>query len=259
MTDPINMVLSREELLLTLRTLETESIPGIDSDPLGALTSDGLALAHTIAERSLRARGLAQVQADGSVALHNALLTAVGVCAYATQTVFVYHWPEDGEVPIRYFGHIRGEDFVAHTRPEDVLHLFTLLPTKEALLEQILQVCNYEERTHNGSLTLAAADFAQIRGWAREGEVETAVAHLTNQQTETTVAAAFVQTLAQSPHISILQTVKHLEDQAIANYDFTLVQDQQHGWLMTPADEEGGLQVKTAVKADLVALLNNWI
>lgn len=259
-TEPVNLLLSRDELLLALRSLAVEAVPGIDSDPLGNLTPEGLEIAATVAGRSLRARDLARLREDGQLALHNLILTAVGICAYATQTAFVYHWPEDGDVPQRYFGHIRGEDFVCHLRPADVLHLFTLLPGKGAMVEQILQFCLYEEReVAGGELTLAATDFGRVRQWAREGEGETAVSHLAGQGADRETAVAFVNTLAHSPHISIWQLLRQQTDQSVAQYDCTLVQNKRHGWLVAPADEAGVLRVQTAVKANLVNLLTDWL
>jgi len=261
LTEPINVLLSREELLLTLRLLQVESIPGLDNDPRGNLTPEGLELALTVAGRALRARELAQVQEDGSLALHNLLMTAVGICAYATQTVFVYHWQEDGDLPVRYFGHIRGDDFVAHTRPDDVLHLFTLLPTKAQMVEQVLQLCSWEDKAQkNGAYSLEVADFGQVRQWARAGEVDTAVTHLINHQANPEAAHALVSTLSHSPHVSIMQMLKQQADQSVAKQDFTLVRDQDHGWLMTaPTGEANGpLLVETAVKADIMALISDW-
>lgn len=258
-TEPINILLSREELLLTLRTLQAESIPGLDNDPLSNLTPDGLELAMTVAERALRARELAQVREDGGLALHHLLLTAVGVCAYATETVFVYHWPEDSDFPVRYFGHIRNDDFVAHTRPEDILHMFTLLPSKAQMVEQISQLCAWEERAQqNGSYALEVVDFGQVRQWSRDGEVETAVAHLKKHRADAEAAVALVNTLAQSPDITILQMLKQQEDQSVAKYDFTVVQNRDHCWLMTSptGNVADPLTVKTAVRADIVSLIN---
>jgi hypothetical protein len=260
-TEPINLLLSREELLLTLRLLQVDSIPGLDRDPQGDLTPEGLELALTVAGRALRARELAQVQEDGSLALHNLLMTAVGICAYATQTIFVYHWQEDGDLPVRYFGHIRGDDFVAHTRPDDVLHLFTLLPTKDQMVEQILQLCAWEDKAQkNGAYSLEVADFGQVRQWAREGEVDTVVSHLINHQASPEAAAALASTLNHSPHVSIMQMLRQQADQSVAKQDFTLVQDQDHAWLMTSptGDANGPLVVKTAVKEDIVSMINDW-
>ena len=260
-TEPINLLLSREELLLTLRLLQVGSIPGLDRDPRGDLTPDGLELALTVAGRALRARELAQVQEDGSLALHNLLMTAVGICAYAAQTIFVYHWQEDGDLPARYFGHMRGDDFVAHTRPDDVLHLFTLLPTKGQMVEQILQLCAWEDKAQkNGAFSLEVSDFGQVRQWARTGEVDTAVTHLTNHQANPEAAAALVNTLSHSPHVSIMQMLKQQADQSVAKHDFTLVQDKDHAWLMTSptGDANGPLVVETAVKADIVSMIDDW-
>ena len=57
--EPVNIMLSRDELLLVLGLINTEYIPGLDADPLGELSTDQLVLALTVAGRGLRARGLA--------------------------------------------------------------------------------------------------------------------------------------------------------------------------------------------------------
>ncbi|GJM42728.1 MAG: hypothetical protein DHS20C20_30100 [Ardenticatenaceae bacterium] len=258
-TEPINLLLSREELLLTLRLLQADSIPGLDNDPQGNLTPEGMELALAVAGRGLQARELAQVGEDGSLALHHLLMTAVGICAYATQTIFVYHWREDGELPTRYFGHIRGDDFVAHTRPNSVLHRFTLLPTKEKMVEQIFQLCAWEDKeADKDAYSLEVPDFGQVRQWARGGELDTAVTHLVNHRASPEAATALVSTLSQSPHVSILQTLRQRADQSVTKQDFTLVQDQDHGWLMTSptGDANGPLRVETAVKADIIPLIS---
>lgn len=260
-TEPINLLLSRDELLVVLRSLGVETIPGIDSDPLGNLTAEGMEVAATVAGRGLWARDLARMQGDGRLVLHNLLLTAVGICAYATQTVFVYHWPEDGAVARRGFGHIRGDDFVVHTRPADVLHLFTMLPAREQMVEQVLRLCDYEEREQpEGALTLAAADLGRVRQWARQGAGETAVSFLTDQGADGETAVSFVNTLSHSPHISVWQLLRRQADQGVAKYDCTLIQNKRHSWFVAPGAEDAGvLRVETAVKANLVNLLNDWL
>lgn len=258
-TEPINLLLSRDELLLVLRSLGVETIPGIDSDPLGNLTPEGMEIALTVAGRALRAREMARLRQDGQLVLHNLLLTAVGICTYATQTAFVYHWPEDGAVPQRYFGHVRGEDFVSHLRPADVLHLFTMLPAKEQMVAQILQFCAYHEGEEAGNLEMGMGDFGRLRQWVRQGERETAVSHLADQGADRETAAAFVNTLAHSPDISVWQLLRQQPDQTVAQYDCTLVQNKRHGWLVAPAAGDGVLRVETAVKANLENILHNWL
>src|SRR5512145_1990409 len=119
-SEPIQILLSREELLFVLNLLQAGFIPGLDDDPLGELTAEQQAFALTVAGRALRARELAQQHPDGQWVVHNNLLLAVGGCAYAQGIISVYHWPSNSALPRRFFGHLRENQAIAHTRPADV-------------------------------------------------------------------------------------------------------------------------------------------
>ena len=262
--EPINILLSREELLFVLNSLEADFIPGLDMEPRGELTVAQELFAMTVAGRALRARELARVQAGGELEIHTALLTMVGVCAYSQNVIFVYHWPANAETPRRYFGHIRGNDVVAHTRPEDVLHLFSLLPSKEQLINQVLTLCQYADVPASGSLEFSAPSetFAQVRQLASAGEVEKAVNLLINNSVATDTAKTFVDTLARSPRVSIMQTVKQPGDGTLQKRDFTLLQNGQQAWLaIASADPAAGapLQIKTTTKDEIQTLLVEWL
>ena len=122
---PMNVLLSRDELLLMLQLLRAPTLAGLDANPAGDWNAEQQRVALTVAERALRARDLAHLRPGGELAVHTALLAAVGVCAYPQATLFVYHWPANAEAATRYFAHQRQGELVAHTRPADVLHLFT--------------------------------------------------------------------------------------------------------------------------------------
>jgi hypothetical protein len=253
--EPINLLLSREELLFALNLLQAQFIPGLDPDPLGELTPEQRPLVLTVAGRALRARELAQVQENGEWLLHNDLLTTIGGCAYAHSLISVYHWPPTADTPARYFGHIRGNDIVAHTRPEDVLHRFTLLPSKEQLAGQVLAFCGYD----NGAapptleLSLPAAALGQVRELAAAGERAKAEAILADHEVAPDAAKAFVDILAASPKISILQTLKQQAEGAVQKQDLTLLQHDHQAWLISASPET--MRVKTVTKSELEALL----
>jgi hypothetical protein len=262
--EPINLLLSREELRLVLNSLETDFIPGLDAEPLGELTTDQDALVLTVAGRALRARELARLETDGELAFHNALLTLVGVCAYSENVIFAYHWPPDQIIPRRYFGHIRGEDIVAHTRPEDILHLFSLLPSKEQLVEQVLAACEFEDGPTSGpfEFTLPSDTLASVRELAGAGETDQAIELLAQHDTPSDAANAFVATLSDSPHTSILQAVKQPGDGTVQKRDFTLVQNSQQTWLGLAASDDAEnppVQIKTTTRAEVQDLLAEWL
>ncbi len=261
--EPINVQLSREELLLVLDLLQVTSIPGLDTDPFGELDEAQRQLALIWAGRALRARGLAQVNDEGELTVHSALLTAVGVCAYSNNALFAFHWPSNGETPVRYFGHMRGDDIAVHTRPEDVLHLFALLPSKEELLSQVFAFCECEDvpGAHTFEMTVSNDDFVQARELANNGEAEQAVELLTGSGGEGETAVAFIATLANSPRISILQTLKQDGDDAVQKSDFTVVQNDEYAWFIASAQTEGdaALLIKSTTRSEVEDVLTDLL
>lgn len=254
----VNFTLSREELLFTLNLLEAPFIPGLDPDPLGEFTPEQRALALTVAGRALRARELVHVHNGGEWVLHNALLAAVGSCAYAQSVAAVVHWTAQADTPTRFFGHLRDNAVVIHTRPADVLHRFALLPSKEQLLTQTLAFCHYENGVSGPDfeLSVSGAVFAQVRELATAGETTRAVELLVAQAVASDAATALVNTLAGSPQISVLQTLKGQGDGSVQKQDLTLLQNGQMAWLIiASADETASLRIKTTTKDELQGLL----
>lgn len=256
--EPINILLSREELIFVLDLLQADSIPGLDADPLGELTAQQRAMSMVWAGRALRARGLGQLNEDGELVLHRALLTAVGVCAYSSNAIFIFHWPEAGAEPGRYFGHIRGEDIASHTRPADILHQFSLLPSHEQLVDQVFDFCGYADGSETAelSMTVSSADFVRARELASAGQAEAAIDLLTGTAAPAETAVAFAATLSDSPRVSIFQTLKQTGEDSVQKSDFTIVQNVKYTWFIAPAqDDEAALLVKTTNKNELDTLL----
>jgi len=260
--EPINILLSREELLFVLNELQADFLPGLDPNPLGDLTADQQEVALAVAERALRARELVRRYASGEVVLHNALLTAVGVCAYAINAILVYHWPAEGDTPVRYFGHTRGDDVVIHSRPDEVLHLFSLLPSKEQLLNQVLDVCEYEDVTSAEpfEFAMSGTTFGEAQTLAAGGQADQAIERLVKAGVSRAAATALAETLAGSPKASIVQTINQPGDGSVQKQDFTLLQNSGPAWLAVASPEEGAakLQVKTVNKDELLKSLAEW-
>ena len=133
----INFLLSREELILILKILKTDYLPGIDVDPIKGLTKDQIGIGILYAERSLRARELARIMPDGNLAINDALLKAVAVCAFPNRSIYLHHFPAD-DLPVLGFGHMFDEAVIVHTLPEVGLHLFSILPNHISLVQQLM-------------------------------------------------------------------------------------------------------------------------
>ena len=256
--EPINILLSREELLLVLDLLEADTIPGLDADPtLGELTPEQRSLALTVAERALRARELVQLEANGELIIHKRLLTAVGVCAYPHSAVLVYHWPSQADTPVRYFGHLRGDDVIAHSVPDSTLHMFSLLLSRAQLVEQVLAVAQYQEVAANAlEFNIPASVLGQVRELANAAEVDAATTVLSENGVATASAQAFVHTLAGNPRVTIMQLLKQQSQGDPLRQDVTLLQNGNSAWLVSQQTESNtDLWVKTITQAELTALL----
>ncbi len=260
-TEPINLLLSRDELLYILSLLGAETLPGIDPDTLGDLTPAQRTMAHQIALRSLRARELAQQRNGDGVAVHNALLAAVGVCAYPHRTLFAYHWPAGAEAPFRFFGHIRDNEVVAHTRPEADLHLLSRLPSANYLVTQLLALCecNNSPATSAADVLMATHDFAEARRLAAEGLATAALDLLLQNRLPSISAQALVNTLSVAPRVSIIQLLKQDGD-GVQKQELTLVQNAQHAWLIqTDTNVQDQLRIKATQRAAVESIFSQWV
>lgn len=256
----INVLLSRDEVQYVLSLLGTETIPGIDPDTAGDRTAEMQQVAQTVALRGLRARELVQHRGD-EVAVHNALLAAVGVCAYPQKTLFAYHWPVGTEAPVRFFGHIRNHEAVIHTRPEADLHLFSRLPSSNQLVTQLLFFCecNSTPATQSSEVQISKADFAEVRRLAEGGDTTSALDLLLDHRLPSVSAQSLINTLSNQPRVSIVQLLQQRGDN-VEKDELTLVQNAQYAWLVrNSADNEDQLRMKATQRAEIESLFSQWI
>jgi hypothetical protein len=261
--EAINILLSREELLYVLNILQAETIPGLDADPLGQMDGAQYQLALVVAERALRARELAISHNGSGMVVHNALLTAVGVCAYAQNSIFVYHWPSLNRPPLRLFGHIRGNDIVTHARPDDVLHRFSILPQRDLLIETIFNACDYADTPANDAyeIQMGSNTFVTMRELAAEQKVAEAVETLLAHNLPVEPAQALVNTMAGDARVSVLQTIKQVGNERVEKRDFTILQNAGKTWLVIPEnnDPQPNLLIKNTEKTEIANYLAAWV
>lgn len=254
-------LLSREELLLLLDLLEAENLPGLDPDPLGELNDDQRALALIWAGRALRARELAAVGENGELLVDEGLLTAVGNCLYWQKALFVFHWPEPGSVPVRFFGYTRDGQAATHSRPADVLHRFSTLASADALVEAVTAVCQSQTLPDSPAvkLTLPREVFVHARELAEEQDTKAAQETLQKANVAAETAQALTAVLAGRPRLSIWHLVQRQEDDASQTYDFTLLQNEETAWLVSLPAADGNLEVRTVTAVDLQNLLAEFL
>lgn len=232
--------LSRDELLLTLHLLGVNTIPGLDPDPEGPINTKEEVLALRVAGRSLQAREVARIDKAGELLLHEMLLTAVGTCAFAQNSLFIYHWPVVNKEPHRYFIHKQGDNIVVHSRPSPIIHGFTLIPDAPKLVDQIFTLCHYNEvpLVHHYEFTIPSEIFIQVRHMAQNDQLPSAQDLLMANGQSKDVAAAFTSTLGdQQVRIAVFQSLKSFAEMEHKE-DFTLLQVEQYSWLLTPINED---------------------
>ena len=257
-TTSMNLLLSRDELLLTLQLLETAVIPGLDPDPLGELSAEAQGVALAVAGRGLRARELARLGDDGTMRLHGTLMQAVGAAAYAEKSVAVFHWEAGAEEPQRLFAHVRGDDAVLHLRPDTVLHLFALFGEKAGVAEQLLTFCQWESAGKTSAkMTLSEAAFANAREAAQNGDAVGAAAALQAAGVAAAAATDIANTMSNNPKVTVFQTIAAGEDGEAMQQDVTIVHDETQAWSVRQAD--GTMQVAASSKDGLVAQVNGWL
>lgn len=260
-TQSTSFLLSREELILLLDLLEAAPIPGLDSDPLGELNDEQRALALIWAGRALRARGLATVGDDGSLLVNEHLLTAVGICAYWKTSLNVYHWPAPGQTPVRFFGYVGNGQVATHTRPEDVLHCLSVLPSVKALVDEVTAVCQCQSIPDIPTVKYKVARelFVQAREAAESQETKTSLKLLLQGGMPQDTAQTLTAVLAGKPRMSIWQIVNQIENGDARTQDYTLLQQDQTAWLISLSSGKNKLQIQTASTVALQALLNQHL
>jgi hypothetical protein len=164
MDKELDVTLSREELLYLLFLLNSDFIVGIDPDPLDTFPSQQKALAFAHAERSLRARDLADLDENGNVVVREAILLMAGTCAFPEFLLAAHSFPSTGE-PKRIFWNGRAGVIVAHERPEAPLHRLSFLKDRDNLLKEIIDFCKIEfpNKASFGEFQITNNDLKTIR------------------------------------------------------------------------------------------------
>jgi hypothetical protein len=258
----LSLDLSRAELLTVLGVMEAQFIPGLAPAQATSMTLEEAALAEQEAALVLQERELAQTDEDGNLLVHRAVLTLVGTCAYSQSALIAYHWQTDQEAPVQFFGHVRGEDVVAHTVPAESMHRFGQLASKEALVGQALATCHVDGPVDAPPMQLLIPRdvFDRARDLANQGNAAGAMEALSAAGVDEDAAASLSAALAAAPSVSAMQTIKQ-QDSSVRTREFTLVQDTHSLWLVMPTDVDPAsrLMARTVGASELRSLLTDWL
>ena len=134
----ITLTLAIEELLLFLRLLKVEHMPGLPETPWAGVPDEQSARALVAAERSLRARGLIQVRKDERrVDIDPVLTGLVAACLiphYSVRAIF----QQAGQDPETRYYHVTPTLSVEHASPGAGLHAFTAATAPESQSDRLV-------------------------------------------------------------------------------------------------------------------------
>lgn len=135
------VVFSHAELATLFSLFGAAPTVGVDRDPLAGLTPEQTALVLETARHALRARDLVRLDDEQQPLLAADLMCVLSTIAAPQQVISAYRYAAGQDLPLAFFGYAAGDAHVVHTRPADLLHEFTLVPGKTALLERLAAFC----------------------------------------------------------------------------------------------------------------------
>lgn len=250
--------LSADELRLILNLLEADTLPGLTPSQWSVAEQ---AVAFSVAEQSLQARGMVQSTDQGLRQVQREVLTTIATCAYSQQAIIVTYWPDNQLSPRRYFGHQLDGRTVVHTEPQVGVHQFVSLEASESLVSHMLDFCQCDAwpLTDSVSFSLPSAAFGQVRQLVDSHQPAEAVSHLQAHAPSSGASQRFIATLTANPRLTIARTIRQTEG-AVLHRDFVILQAEPDTWLLVSENgqAEPNLLVSLTHRAELEPLLASW-
>lgn len=253
----VRVLLSHNELLVILRLLSVAGLPGLGPDPLGELSAEQQAYGLMVAERSLRARELATVDAQGNLLLQRGVLELVGSCALAQGTLIVTHVHAAEQRAVQWFGHRLDATFVAHFLPDPVLHQFAQVDDRAGLVKLIGDFAAWPDSPAAPvePLALPADVIAAAREQAAQNR-DAARELLAAAGAPPASAAALSAILAQPHGVTVVQAIHRRDADTAAVASITVLANAGGLWLMSELDgEQGRYRLRPATRAEAEALI----
>jgi hypothetical protein len=202
--------LSREEVLAILGLLNVADIPGLGEDPIPNLSDEQQAMGLIVAERALRARGLATINEEGRLLIQSDILEMLGSCAYASQSLFVTQMAAPSGGVMQIIAHQRADSWVLHTRPDQVLHTFERLDSWPQTVTQLIDYCQWPREMSGPDYSLAvdSQTLSTVRDLAESDKIEQAKQLLKAAGNEPEAVEALVSLLSAPHFVTVVQRVK---------------------------------------------------
>ena len=171
----MDLMLSRDELLLVASMFKRTHVPGLELNPAEAsLAPAEQQRRRQVAAYSLRQRGIAKM-ADGKPQVHASVLSLVGICAHAQKTVVV-HQLDAANKAARAVVHTLGKDAVLRRMTAPDIYKLTGLPDQKAIVTELLTLMAANGVPEPAPMSISLADDGLNAGReaARAGDISAA-------------------------------------------------------------------------------------
>jgi hypothetical protein len=220
-----SVVLSREEVLAILHLTGLSAIPGLSDDPIANLTAEQRAFGLIVAERALRARGLAIITEEGRLLVQSVILEMLGTCALAAQSLYVTRIATPSGTPAQLIAHRQEKRWVLHRRLELVLHTFQSVGGWLAAMEEIKAFCQWPNPVPGADFTLTIPNNAlnSARELAASGHVPEARAALLATGNRPDAVEILIDVLSQAHVVTVIQYVIASSPDTVAIQSVTIL------------------------------------
>lgn len=133
--DNISLSFSQEEVVLILKILGADTIPGVGQQPFGEVSEEVERHLLASAERTLRARAMIAIE-DERINIDQTVVALIGTCAVPQLSWLVTRTVKN-QLPENRFYHSTPSMFVEHTISGPGIHTFTALARQEQMVERL--------------------------------------------------------------------------------------------------------------------------
>lgn len=261
----VEVTLSREEVLVILNLIGTRALPRLGEEPIPGLTDEQRAFALIVAERALRARGLATINEEGKLLIHSDILRMVGFCALSTHSIFVTAVESVSGIGSQLVAHLYEAGWVLHLRPDPVLHTFELGEKIESLVERIAIFAGWTSVPHRDkfAITVAKPILARVREMA-DSNPRSAIKLLVSEGNDPHTSQQLVDLLAQPHIVTVTQRVHTISDTSVSIQSITILHLENNLLVAVETqqgsvDDQGSILVQTITNDDLKSLVEAFI
>lgn len=260
--EPFSVVLSHAELAYLLSLFAATPTIGIDRNPFDGLSAQEIAVAHTTARNALRARDLLRLDAEARPLVNDDLLRVLESCANPHLIVTAYRYVAGEELPLARFGYRRADAAVIHTRPDDLLHAFTLAPDAMTLAQSLADFCAGGAAASlpaSAPLTLPGGVMAAARAYADAGQADQVVQVLRTAGLDDDAATALAAELNNPAAVTAITFVATSSDAGTRRRDAIYWQSTSPAARLIVYTEAGAVQISSGGAAEFLAILNQMM